>query len=261
MDDFRYYDRPNGTKVPSVTTVLSNVFPKPALVNWQIRTAVKAFAQGKGKVTQKDACSAPDNERNDAAFVGTLVHSLFGMDSETLATTRTYFLDNEEVTNLIDSIFLFREEFGEIKLLKQELVLSNDFFGGTLDYVMDMGDGGYDILDLKTTRFPSPTHRLQISAYWKLFTDEEKNNPLTRKTRGYILYLSKYKPNWILQQVHPLETYLKMFYNFRASFLDWQAIENEEIPDIVERIVRETQTREISFAGMWTPYGKLGTRR
>lgn len=188
MTNFKYQDSTHtytidGEKIPSVTSILSKVLAKPALLPWGIKATaehydgiMKKYQEGEfskidDKIREdflKEAKGASKKVSSDAATFGSAIHQriervikkqirLEGVEDEYLPYLRAFF-------------DWYKQE--KIKQISTEKKLYSTIYryAGTLDAVAKIDDEVI-IYDYKTSSGFYPEYDLQISAYAKAYEE------------------------------------------------------------------------------------------
>lgn len=145
-----YYNS-DGMEVPSVTTILK-ILNKPALTNW-------ANYLGFKNTKVEDVLQA-------TSYVGTQVHKLI---EDRLNNIHRFSLKNEneldaQIITGYKNFLLWYRENRDIRVIHNELKLTCDSFGGTIDLVCDR-NGLIHVIDFKTSKDIFPTMFLQLAGY------------------------------------------------------------------------------------------------
>ncbi len=181
----------DGNKVPSVTTILSEGFPKPALVQWAARCAAERAVdmdpdewlqlRASGRDTAvRTIKGAYVDMRDQAAARGTTVHSLAEkiMRGETVEVP-------EAVSGHVESALKFMDDWKIRPVLIERPVISYTWhYAGTFDLIGDTPDGRRILFDYKTGNSGIwPDTALQLAAYrfadHYLGTDDTTEVPMT----------------------------------------------------------------------------------
>lgn len=173
----------DGAKVPSVTSILGKVMPKPGLAYWAARRVAEvALDDLDGLVSRLETFGpdetlgwlkrAPWRERDAAAVRGTAVHALGeqvirGEQVEVPAQLASYVMPYVDLA----------DELG-IEPINTEVMLANRtlWYSGTADLFATI-DGEVWCLDLKTSKGVHGDYGLQLAAYAKaeaLFIDGDE---------------------------------------------------------------------------------------
>lgn len=179
------------SKLPSVTSILSAVWPKPFLVGWQSKTRSEAAQQylrdrlGEpitediigGMAVQSEA--APNQERDEAARLGTWAHDVFGrkLNGEDISGYKDPASSKEDVDNILDGIestckYLadggWRVTDVETAMYAQDYRTGNGY-AGTIDAILRREDGRRLLVEVKTSKDIYVEAYLQAAAYtWGL---------------------------------------------------------------------------------------------
>lgn len=173
----RYYDLHDGTKLPSVTTILSTALNKPALVGWAAKTvAEEALANLPRLVrmsrTDRDGAvkflkGRPYAQRDEAADAGTAAHKL----AEAYILGQPYEVPDpdSDLGRTLGQFVRFLQDFRPT-FEATEAVVANTTIGyaGSLDAIARIPQLGNRLLvwDWKTSKSgPYPEWALQTAAY------------------------------------------------------------------------------------------------
>jgi len=174
------YSLPDGTRVPSVTTILGRFKESAALIHW-------AWTQGKKGLDYRKT-------RDDAAGIGTQTHEaieqwfadgkdpmLLSPEAETAFGAFRAWFDAEELTAIAP----------EVKLVSGE-----HEYGGQFDLLGEHPEHGLVVCDWKTSASVYPDFLAQLAAYQRLvcengIEDGEKVPKGTMANSGLILRLDK----------------------------------------------------------------------
>lgn len=149
-----YRDAEN-RKVPGVTTLTGNGFPKPALVPWAAETTAgyaidhwDELAALPPSERMKRMKKAPTEARNSAALRGTKLHAL-----------ATGLIAGDEVpvpdesASLVETYLRFLDEWDPAPVAVEAPVVSyRHGYAGTLDLIADVPVYGRGLMDIKTSR-------------------------------------------------------------------------------------------------------------
>jgi hypothetical protein len=173
----RYYQLANGTKLPSVTTILSTALNKPALVGWAAKTvAEEAMANLPTlvKMSRTDYAGAvkqlkgsPYAQRDAAADAGTAAHKL----AEAYILGQPYEVPDpdSDLGRTLGQFVRFLQDWRP-EFEATEAVVANETIGyaGSLDAIARVPMLGNRLLvwDWKTSKSgPYPEWALQVAAY------------------------------------------------------------------------------------------------
>lgn len=176
-EDYFYKDN----KVPSVTEIIK-LLNKPELIDWANYMGMK-----KVKVSKYV---------DRAAAVGTYVHYLIEKKCKKKKFIKIHndlFTDKE-----LDRVINCTRSFGDWdayykpKYIKNELRLTSNKFGGTIDCIAEVYGYNY-IIDFKTSKNLYKSHLIQLAGYNYLLKKMKCNYKLDYAA---ILLLNKYKVSW-----------------------------------------------------------------
>jgi len=155
------YKKQDGTRVPSVTTILG-ILNKPALLDW-------AWRCGLDGLDYKEV-------RDNKADIGTLAHYMImchlkGQQPETSEYS-------QQDISLAENCFLSYLEWEkghriEPVIIEQPLISEEYGFGGTIDFFGQV-DGQPRLLDFKTGKAIYPEFFYQLAAYEQLLMEDGK---------------------------------------------------------------------------------------
>ena len=167
------YSLPDGTRVPSVTTILGRFKDSGGLIHW-------AWKEGKANRDYRKT-------RDDAADIGTQVHDaieqwlvdgkdpmLLSPQAETAFSAFRDWYDAEDLTCIAPEVRLVSEEHG---------------YGGQFDLIAEMPGRGIVICDWKTSSGVYPDMLAQLAAYPRLvyengIEDDELDDAAGRVPKG-----------------------------------------------------------------------------
>jgi hypothetical protein len=143
----------DGEKADSVTWVVDNGIPKPALIDWAARTTAEYAVDHWDELADESATKrlrALERARWDttraAAAKGTVVHEL----ALKLAAGEEVTVP-EHITGFVDAYLRFVDEWQPEELLVEVPVFNRTVgYAGTLDLVANLVDGATWLLDWKT---------------------------------------------------------------------------------------------------------------
>jgi hypothetical protein len=159
------------TKVPSVTTIIREGVPKPALVQWAAREVAGYAVDHRDELAKLSSSEvlrrlerAPNEKRNQRAARGTEVHAL----AARLAAGEELEVP-EPLVGHVDAYLAFVRDWQPRELLVEATILKRQPWGGymgTLDLVAQLCDERVWLLDFKTTASGVwPETALQAAAY------------------------------------------------------------------------------------------------
>lgn len=153
--DARFYLSPNGSYVPSVTTIL-DAYPKDAaFFKWL-----------------KDVGQDADSIRDEAGKRGSNVHDLTerydGGEEVSFLNHNGYPTYKMSEWSMFERYVEFTQTINPIVEMSEIHMISDKLgFAGTLDRIVEI-NGKKILLDIKTSNSIQPTHWLQLSAYNEL---------------------------------------------------------------------------------------------
>lgn len=173
----RWYQLPDGTKLPSVTTVLGVALNKPALPGWAAKVvAEQAMAElprlvRMSRTAKDDAIKflkgQPYKQRDEAASAGTRAHAL--AESYILQQPYEVPAPDSDLGRTLGQFVRFLEEWKpEFEATEATVVNKTIGYAGTLDAIARVPALGNRLMvwDWKTSRTgPYPEWALQIAAY------------------------------------------------------------------------------------------------
>ena len=162
------YRDARGERVPGVTTILSDGLPKPALVNWAVRTAAEYAVDnwttlGDLPISERLGmiAGAPNERKQSAALRGTKLHDA----AQVLIETGAVDVEPEQVP-LVENYAAFLREWSVVPHYVESAVYSvTHGYAGTLDLIATLADGCVWLLDIKTSKGVWGDQALQLAAY------------------------------------------------------------------------------------------------
>ena len=196
----------DGTRVPSVTTILSRFKESGALMQW----AFKQGQEGKAHLYE---------DAQKAAGIGTHVHAMVEQHIKSGEIIIPAGLDNDEQSKVESSFsaYLAWHENFKIKVVAQEiqLVSENWKFGGTPDAIAFVGNR-LCLIDWKTSGGVYADYLVQLAAYKYLW---EENNPEQKIDGGHhLLRFSKENGDFTHRYFPDLGQAWKQFELFRQAY-------------------------------------------
>lgn len=212
----RYY-LVDGKKLPSVTSVLSKVYPKPALYNWYAKRGREAVAEYLGDYISEpisygllenavaEAKLKPTKEAQEAADLGSLAHELISEELQGNVLPVPVVLEP-----VMDSFHRW-EDTGQLTLVDTEVAIfvahkidrfSGEGYAGTIDALYTRPNGSYLLVDFKTSKAIYDDHYIQAWAYMDAIfssTDGHINPGLIMDAQ--IIRLGKEVPEWEVVEV------------------------------------------------------------
>lgn len=158
----------DGERVPSVTTILKQGVPKPALVAWAAQSVAAAAVDGWDELSDMSLSQrlrilerAPWDQRDAAALRGTDLHVIF--EAVVLGLEVTL---QDRLVGPARALTRFVDRWDVQPVLTETAVASYDFrYAGTLDLIADLVDGQRWLLDLKSGKTVYDDACLQLAAY------------------------------------------------------------------------------------------------
>jgi hypothetical protein len=211
----RYYDLHDGTKLPSVTTILSTALNKPALPGWAAKVvAEEAMANlpqlVKMSRTDRDGAikflkGRPYAQRDDAAAAGTKAHAL--AEAYVLGQPYEVPAPDTDLGKTLAQFVRFLDDWRPV-FEATEAVVANTTIGyaGSLDAIARIPGLGNRLLviDYKTSKSgPYPEWSLQTAAYARaehLWLPDGTKVPMPAIDGAAVLRL---RPNFYA--LHPVE--------------------------------------------------------
>lgn len=174
----RWYVLPDGTKLPSVTTVLGTALNKPALPGWAAKVvAEEAMAElpklvrmsrGQRAEATKWLKGRPYSQRDEAAAAGTKAHDL----AESYVLGKPYEVPGPDTPLglTLGQFIRWMDDFKPHFEATEATVVNRTIgYAGTLDalaFIPALGEDRLLVVDYKTSRTgPYPEWALQIAAY------------------------------------------------------------------------------------------------
>lgn len=176
-----YYLDEDGIKLDSVTKMISEGLPKPALIPWSANTtaeyAIDHWAElSRNTVSDrlKKLKAARFAERDRAAKRGTEVHGI----AERLIHGEEVDVP-DEIAGHVEAYVRFLDTWQPKPLLVEAPVASRRWrYAGTLDMVIELPDGRVMVADIKTTRsgiYPETALQLAAYRYAEVYLDADGN--------------------------------------------------------------------------------------
>ena len=170
------YKLADGTTAKSVTTLIDSElgWNKRPLMNWTRRMALDGIDD--------------EEEMREAQKIGTLTHLLIEANQKGVKDFDTGDFSRNQTEQAMIAFAGYRQwaEKTDFKPLKSEMMLVNEDWrvGGTIDCVGSIGDD-LVLIDWKTAKYLYAEHKIQISAYIKMFEDSHvKARAETRIKKG-----------------------------------------------------------------------------
>lgn len=191
-DGERYYDW-KGYPFISVTTVIKQGLPKPALERWLRDQIVKTAYRDRGILANMSMdehtkhLSGTSSERDASASLGSSVHAQVDQ-----MVKGKEFTPNEFVVPYAEQFLRFRDAFNPTFLLTEATVYNREYgYAGTLDAMAEI-DGEICVIDYKTGKRVYPEVALQLAAYANgefVGGPDGSEIEFPRSKRGFVLHL------------------------------------------------------------------------
>lgn len=211
----------NGQSLWSVTTILSNGLPKPAIANWQAKTvaewavanhrtiaamlaSVRMTRAADGAyhvVSDPDAVQAavdmvkgaPWRESERKMNLGSAVHA----EAEAVQLGTPHPEPRPDVAPFVESFRHFLDDLSpEIEMTEATVFNMRESYAGTLDAIMTIG-GRRLLVDFKTGKAIYPDVALQLAAYAHaeaVLLDDGTTQPMLPVDGAAALHLREYDP-------------------------------------------------------------------
>ena len=159
----------DGVKVPSVTKLLGEGYPKPQLVDWAARESGdfvlnrwEELAAMQPSERYEAVRGARFSKQREAAVRGTQVHEY----AQRLSRGETIDVP-EPLDPYVETYLSFAAQWEPREIMVEQAVFSRRYgYGGTFDLIADLCDGARWLLDWKTTgKGVYPEAVLQLAAY------------------------------------------------------------------------------------------------
>lgn len=201
-----------GEKFPSVTKVLGDTLPKPALIPWAARSVaefvadnpieVEALRSTPRETMVNELKETPYRERDAAANRGTEVHAL----AEKLVKGEEVEVP-PELSGYVNAYVKFLDEWQPRPVLVEATVANLRWgYAGQLDLVADLPNGERAVMDLKTSKGVYPETSVQCAAYRhaEIYLDEDDNEHQLADLKINASYVVHVRADGYF--VHPLDT-------------------------------------------------------
>lgn len=202
------YKMKDGTRVPGVTTILGRYKESGGLLQW-----AHGVGYAQGEKGEQPNLYAP---RDEAADVGTLIHDLIERDIHgELHPAIPASMEERVISGYSawrDWLALNKCEFyaTEVPLVSEEYR-----FGGTIDVVLKMPNGGLSLADWKSSAAVYSDYLIQLAAYRQLW--EENGHPPI--TEGFNLFrFSKDHGDFEHRRWPELRDAWELFKHLRAAY-------------------------------------------
>lgn len=158
----------DGSRVPSVTTILNEGIPKPQLISWAARTVAEVAVNRWDELAGLPLTERLDllrkahwTQRDKAADRGTDLHSVY----EAIVLGHDVAIAPEHTTAAALLVKLTDQLDMQPVLVERPIASRHWRYAGTPDLIADLSDGKRWLLDLKTGSGIYDSHVLQVAAY------------------------------------------------------------------------------------------------
>lgn len=191
-----WYVDANGLKIPGVTSILSDGFPKPALVGWGIKSVAEYaidhwddLAVEKPSDRLKTLKGSPYADRDAAANRGTAVHAL----AEQLVQGVEVDVP-DELAGHVESYVRFLDDWQPVPVLVERTVVNYTVgYAGTFDLVAEVPGLGLVLADVKTNRsgvYGDTAFQLAAYRFAEFFvTDDGREEPMPEVVGCYVIHV------------------------------------------------------------------------
>lgn len=158
----RTYDFPDCAPLPSVTTIIGELWPKPSLLRWQLgEVADYALTHWGQPIPTRDNLIAAATAKRDAASLrGRKVHSVM----EALALDLPVPDVPEAQQGYVDAGRAFVAEYEPRWIASEMIVRCSDLFAGTLDAIVEI-ERSLVLIDWKTSAGIYEEAGVQVGGY------------------------------------------------------------------------------------------------
>ena len=189
-----WYEDADGVKIPGVTTLIGDGYPKPALVGWGIKSVAEYAVDNWDELADlpptdqlKRLKGAPYRDRDEAARRGTEVHAL----GEQLAHGHAVDVPTE-LTGHVEGYAAWLDEWQPEPILTETTCYSvTHNYAGSFDMLAVIGDDTW-LLDLKTTRsgvYGDVSYQLSAYAFAEKYLDDDGSSvPAMRADRFGVIH-------------------------------------------------------------------------
>lgn len=175
------YRGADGTRFPSVTTILSRFKESGALMKWAYTTGRE---HGRLEALGQDAPASLYEVSGKAADIGTAAHAMVeakiqGGEPFGVAAYLTLPSDQQEKARNAYQSYLDWESMSKLEIVEQEMYLVSEKyrFGGTPDAI-GFVNGALCLVDWKTSNGVYADYLLQLAAYRVLWEENNPDRPL-----------------------------------------------------------------------------------
>lgn len=209
----------DGTKVPSVTTILSRFKESGGLMKWAYTTGRE---HGRTEALGGDAPTSLYDVSGKAADIGTAAHAMVeahikGQNPEQCATL--LLLSDEDKAKARNAFQTYLEwaSMSKLEIVDQEMYLISEQyqFGGTPDAIGTV-NGQLCLVDWKTSNGVYSDFLLQIAAYRQLWEENHPDRPLLGGF--HLCRFSKDYGDFAHYYYRELDDAWEMFKHLRAAY-------------------------------------------
>lgn len=204
----------NGEKkalqLPSVTSILSAVTPKPMLVNWAAKQAALVALENPGMTVEEVVASSISLRKTTAIDIGKAVHK-FAEDYNNGVKVDPAQLEPE--LQQYAQAFLDFMDLHKPRILFTEVTVFNEKYGyaGTVDLIAVLANGKTAILDWKTGKNTYKESHLQQIAYanaeW-IYTSDHKILKMPKIHEQYLIHLKDNGTSQLIPVREPFQKFL-----------------------------------------------------
>lgn len=210
------YHTADGTKVPSVTTVIAKFKSSEALIAWANREGLAG----------RDFRTA----RDDAASTGTLIHAMVDahVNKESFAVDDQTYTEEQYDTarQCLEPFTEWWDKVGGRVVLTEKPLVSEEFrYGGTPDCI-GYANGELCVIDWKTSKGIYPDHIVQVAAYRQLWNEGRvEHDPQLAGRGAWIVRLDKKTGLLVPKHFPDITRGWELFKSFRTAYDDLAVVE------------------------------------
>ena len=209
-----HYEDINGKRIPGVTTILGKGMPKPALLNWGIKSVAEYAVNNREDLADMAPTAmldtlkgAPYRERDLAAKRGTEVHAL----AEQLLQGNPVTVPGE-LDRHVEHYLEFLQAFNPQPVLVEAVVYNCEYgYAGTLDHISTVGDERW-LFDVKTSKgvYAETAYQLAAYRYATHYVDADGHEqPMIPVDRCAVIHVTE--KGWAVIPMQADESVLKAF--------------------------------------------------
>lgn len=218
------YRTADGSKVPSVTTILSRFKDSGALMKWAYTTGRE---HGYLEASGQEAPASLYEVSSKAADIGTAAHAMVevSIDGGNPETAAAYLeLNAEDQAKAANAYSMYKAWASQsrLEIVAQEMALVSEKhrFAGTPDAIGRI-DGQLCLVDWKTSNGVYSDYLLQLAAYRLLWEENHPGQPLTGGF--HLCRFAKDFGDFAHHYYRDLDDALTMFLHLRAAY-DFDAV-------------------------------------